>query len=266
MTVSATFDPSKSRYRVTGSGLTGSTATLYHRQTGSSTWSEVRGATSIPITSGETPRLLDYEFPLGSPAVGGVDYRLDVDGVTHGTVTDAQGSIAGQAWLKFVGFPFLNTPIDVIGASPLSRSGRGATLPVAARMLPVAMTEFMSALSLDLTVMTATFAASRELDEALSMGAIVFLHADEEDLGVPNMYAQVTGVSVSFPKAHHSGVRYTELSLEQVAKPDAAYAGALSTYQSVLSSYATYGDVLAAHPSYSILLELEGTPADVIVS
>ncbi|MDN5929491.1 MAG: hypothetical protein L0I24_00230 [Pseudonocardia sp.] len=176
-------------------------------------------------------------------------------------------TIEGEAWLKFPGYPYLNRQLTVTGRSGIARSTRGDLVQVVNTRAPVAVQEFMTGRSCSLIARTETWEEYVELDTALGLGGVLFLHADEAELGLPSMYATATGIESETGARAHTARRYTTINLAEVSAPGYAYAGTLGTWQTILTTYPTWQDVLdePLFTSWSALLELEGSPSDVIV-
>jgi hypothetical protein len=266
MAFAATFEAADSRVRlqVTGETLSFS-VTFMKRITGTTSWDIVRGGFGVVVTGGTSPPLYDVEFPAGPNPTQSTDYRASLSSGTTLDVT-VSTSIAAQAWLKFIGFPYLNRQITITDYTPITRSGRSALHQVVATRTAVAVQDYMAARRVEIEVRTDTWSDWVALDNALSAGGIVFLHADEADLGLPNLYAVVSSTSTDRGGRHSSARKYTRITLDEVTKPQYLYAGAIGTYQSVITNHPDYTDVATDYATYGDLLEIEGSAADVIVS
>lgn len=283
-TLAAEFEALSSRVRLKlVDGGSATTATFYGRLTGTSEWYVVRGGAELAVSSGETRTVYDYEFPstftdptlLGPDVLLGEELLLGGTTVDYKAVLDVGGTILAppeavdiqrQAWLKFPAYPGRNRRITVVGRSAVERSGRGALISLVSTTPGVAVQEFMTGRSYSLTVRTESWLAYKELDASLSVGGIVFLHADEPRLGVPNIYAVVQGVSSSPVGRTLGRTRHTQIELTEVSRPHFYYAPAGVTCQMVVDNYATCALVLAAYQTCSDLLELSGATSDVVVS
>ena len=267
-TLTATFDSGESRVRLELTGATSATtATYYRRLQGASTYDVVRGAAAVPVTSGTAIVVFDHEFPAGNPAATTVEYRTITNNSIDTTTTVAV-DLSDQVWLKFPGFPFLNRPLTVVGRSKVTRASRGDLVPVVTARAAVAVQEFMAGRAYSVVVRTTTWSEFAELDAALALGGVVFLHGDEARLGLPSMFAVVTTHESEPGPKTHTEIRYTTIGLSEVAVPGYLYAGSVGTWQTLLSSYATWQLVLdePTFTTWSTLLELEGSASDVIVS
>lgn len=282
-TLTATWDEERSRVRLDLTGATAAaTATFSSRLGGTNTWTVVRGAFEVPVTDGETRTVDDYEFPVSTdyPALLlGDDLLLGPDTLTGGstaeykvvtdndlTATTSCGTdLYDQTWLKFPGYPQLNRQITVVGRSAVTRQSRSQVLPIIATGSPAAVGEHMTSRGYSLTLRTTSWPDYRELDTALALGSVVFIHADDGALGLPSVYAVVDGYSSAPVGKMHGRVRHTELNLVEVGRPNYYYAGAVATLATLLDAYDTLADLLAAYDTLAQLRELEGVAADVIV-
>lgn len=268
MAVTAVFESTQSRVRLGASGLGAATwATFWSRRAGAATWNVVRGAWRLPVTGGVAPTHYDPEFPVVESLPGSVQYLMQ-SSAGASEQTSVTCSVVDQCWLKFPGFPFLNRRLVVTDRGSVGRDSRGSLLPIVSQRAGIAVQEHMSGLSAELTVRTDTWQQWRDLDAAVSLGAIVWLHADEAALGVPAMYATVSSVK-SEPGPRRGGGsqrRYTSLTLTQCATPGYLYAGSVGTWATVLNSHATWQGLLDTYPTWLEVAAVQGSAADVVVS
>lgn len=265
MTLSATFQPADSRVLLQATSLGAVTlATFWSRLSGTLTWTQVRGAIDVPVAGGTSAPVLDYEFPVTGSTAATVEYAVTAAGGVDQRAT-VSVSVADECWLKFPGFPFLNLPLQVIEPGTISRNSRGSLLPIASARGALAVQEFMSGRGISFTVRTTTWADYVDLDAALSLGSIVFLHADEARLGLPAMYGVVNRLTSDKAARRHGETRYTVIGVDEVAKPSPFYAGAVGTWQSVLTGYDDWDEVATTYSSWNDLLLIEGSPSDVVV-
>lgn len=268
--MTAVHDPVLSRVKLDSTGWAGGDLTVryYSRKAGASTWvTTVRGADAVPVSSGTAVTAYDYEFPWSGTGAGTVDYA--VYSAATGTWAYALATavdITAQAWLKVVGYPYLNRQINPDGIGDVERNGRGIGIDIIGQGPASGTVDVMSGRSLPVSIPTTTWAERVAFDTMLSVGGVLYLHCDEEDLGVRSMYAVVQRSTESRRGRVHGVKARFELQLEERARPHYAYAGAVGTYQSVLSQNATYTVVLAAYPTYLDLAQIAGSAADVIVS
>lgn len=267
--LTATHDATLSRVRLASTGWTGSDLTVRYqvRATGSSAWTVVRGSDAVPVSGGTALIAYDYEFPWSGTGIGNIDYAVySVATNTWAYALNTAVDITAAAWLKIPGYPSLNKKINPVGLGETAREGRGEIIPIIASTRPAAAIDTMSGQTTSITIPTETWAEYKALDTLLKVGGVVLLHSDEEDLGIPTMYAMVSRMRVRLTKKAHSPKRLIDIELTEVATPHYAYAGAVGTWQSVLNQYATWQDVLNAYPTWLDLAQIVGGPADVVVS
>jgi len=268
--MTATFDAVNSRVKLDSTGWAGGDLTVryYSRKAGASTWvTTVRGADAVPVSSGVAVTAYDYEFPWAGTGAGTVDYA--VYSASTGTWAYAFATavdITAQAWLKVCGYPYLNRQVNPDGIGDVERSGRANLIQIIGQTAASGTVDVMSGRSVPVSIPTTTWAERVAVDTMLSVGGVVFLHADEEDLGVQSMYAVVQRATVSRRGKVHGVKARFDLQLEEVARPHYAYAGAVGTWQSVLSQNATWQDVLDDYPTWLDLAQIAGSAADVVVS
>lgn len=265
MALTATYDGTLSRMRLTAT-LLGATATYavfdVDRVGGAVAFTTVRGGGKVTVT-GQNASLDDYEFPAGVQ----VTYRVrsyNAADVLQQTFTATVTQDLTGVWLKVVARPFLNRPVVVQSIGPTSRAARGGLFPVVGRSFPVAVADVRGSRSFGLVLLTETPAAERDLDLLLASGEPVFLHVPSTETKLTGGYF-VIGDTAADRTFRTSQRRLFELPLTEVAAPGPDVFGAAGTWQTVLSTYTTWQDVLNAHPTWSSLLELIGSPSEVIV-
>lgn len=279
--LTTTWEGGSSRVRVQLAGAVSAIwATFQVRLVGTTTWTTVRGGHEVALVSGNAT-VFDYEFPSSDidPLLLGDDTLLGEDTLPSGsyaeyravlsttaTVTDqCLTDLGNQTWLKFPAYPYRNRRVTVVGRGSVSRQGRSSLIPVASSVLGTTVGEFMSGRTMALTVRTETWPAYVELDEALSLGSIVLLHADQARLGLPNCYAVITRVDSQPVGAVRSRARHTDIELAEVGRPHYAYAAAPASLGTLLDNYATFQELFDQYESFGQLLELEGSGVDVVV-
>lgn len=266
--LTATFDATRSRVALASTGWSGSDLAVQYlvRKTGAATWQTVRGAGAVPVSGGITLTQYDYEFPWSGTTTGTVDYAVYSAATnTWSYALATTVSITATAWLKICGYPSLNVKVNPVGAGDVERRGRNSLIEIIGSSRPTGALDVMGGRSTSVVIPTIAWAESQALDTRLAVGGVVLLHSDEEDLGLPTMYAVVDRMRIAFTDQHHSTARRITLDLLEVTKPHWAYAGAVGTYQSVLNAHATYTAVLATYPTYLDLAQIVGSPADVVV-
>lgn len=95
MSVTATYDTTLSRVRVSATGLGSSTVATLERSTDQVRWTTVRGGVDVPVTSGATATVDDYEFTPDVPNYYRFRYPAEMSFVAAGTA--AHGNNASVA-------------------------------------------------------------------------------------------------------------------------------------------------------------------------
>jgi hypothetical protein len=167
-----------------------------------------------------------------------------------------------QPWVKNPVRPYLNRAVVPIVIDPGVRKARTATFDVIARTLPVAVTDVFGGRTTALTVRTTTRQVTDDLENCWLTGETMFVHGPAGSR-TPTGYF-VFGDITRSPVSAISAVRYLNTALTEVAAPSPLLAAALSSYQTVLSTYATYQALATAKATYQAVLQLVGSPADVI--
>lgn len=267
--LTATFDPANSRVLLTGTGLGAATScSMFSRVFTTSTFNRVRGTQNVPVTGGVAQLVYDYEFPANGNVPVTVEYIMTDNLAVQSNVPTVVVDVVGDSWMKLPGFPFLNQLVQIVAHyGDVQRANRGVLLPTIANRRPLAIQEFMSGFAFDITIKTTTFAQWQILDTALSLGAVLFFHWDQNAMaGLPSIYAIVTQYSSTKFGPVYSEGRYTKLSLQEVATPSSAYAGSIGTWQSVINQYATWNTVVTTVATWQDLANTAGSPGDVLVS
>lgn len=219
-------------------------------------WSTVRGGESVVLAAG-TLRLDDYEFAA--------------DVANYYRMPGYSGSIIpvlGGVWLKSVARPFLNRQVTVADFSEVTRPNRGGVFEVVGRSYPVAVTDVRGSRRWSLQVRTDDPQEANDLDLLLAGGDILLVHVPQGGgriSAVPGGYVTVGDTRMVTPPTYDLRMRVLDLPLVEVAAPGPDVVGASVTVQTVLNAYATCQQVLDAHPTVLDLLELVGSPTDVIV-
>jgi hypothetical protein len=260
--LSATYNADLSRYVLAATAL-GASATyaVFDRTVDSINYTTVRGGGFVTVTS-QLAGLSDYEYPAGVP----VTYRVrsyNGSNVLQQTFTTSVTPQVTDVWIKVPARPYLNRAVTVTGVGDVSRPARNGVFPVIGRSFPVGVADVRQSRQFSLEVMTDNAADTAEFDLLLMSGEPIFLQVPPA-FPVPSLYAMVGDTSVSEP-ARGDLTRLWSLPLTEVAAPAADVVGSLGTYQTVKSTYATYADVLAAKTTYAQLLEMIGSPTEVVV-
>jgi hypothetical protein len=173
-------------------------------------------------------------------------------------------SLAGRVWLKCVGKPFLNRAVTVMDFSTVERAARTGLFDVVGRSVPIAVSDLRGPRRWSLQILAQTLTEASNLDQLLASGEPLFIHVPA-NVAVPGGYVTVGDISQE-RLARLSVRRAFVLPCTEVAAPGPDIVGTTVTWQTVLNAYGTWAAVLAAHPTWADLLELIGSPSDVIVS
>jgi hypothetical protein len=239
------------------------------RTTNGVTYTTVRGATEVGITTGcELERIVDdYEFPVGQE----ITYRVRSFGTGDNVLTSTTCTITvdlDDVWIKSIGLPFLNQRVNcVLNPSPIVRRARNGIFDIVGRSYPVGVTDLRGSREVTVQVVTETTAEREDLDLLLASGSPVFYHTPVGH-PLPTMYAIIEDTAAARPVRNrlcNKDWRLFTLPSVEVAAPSADVVGSLGTWQTVVTTYATWADVLAAHATWASLLELVGTGEEVIV-
>lgn len=171
----------------------------------------------------------------------------------------------GVVWLKSISRPFLNRTVDAVLPANVAttRPSRAEIFTVLARTLPVAVNTVRGSRRWTMLVRTETLADADNLDLLLASGDPLLIQAPAAS-GVEAGYVTVGDVTKSLHplRVQH---RLWTLPCTEVAAPGPGVVGALGTWQTVLNTYPTWAAVLAANATWADLLNLVGSPSEVIV-
>ena len=169
-------------------------------------------------------------------------------------------------WLKSIARPFLNQRVNVINRPEvqISRKARVGVFPVVGRTLPVAVSDIRTSREWTLYLQTYTAQEADNLDLILASGDTLLVQVPGECTSVAAGYVAVGDVDTVNHPLRPLRKTWT-LPLTEVAQPGPDVVGAQSTWQTVVNTYATWEDVLLEKATWAELLELVGSPSDVIV-
>lgn len=246
--VTASYDPRRGRVRVFGSGWPPAAVrtVTYHRQVGTSRWTEVRGG-RVPVTGGEFARIVDdYEYT----ASAAMEYRVvglsspenTTDVVVQEKIITVDLTAVRDTWLKFIASPHRNLPIQLVGWSEIERPARLALYEVKGRRDPIAVTDVHGARRVTIELRTTTTADGDALDEALSAGFPALLHLPS-GIALSSMYCVVGDYQWSRP-ARRSLIRRWSVQITEVSPPPPSIVGVGRTWQTILDQYASWGELL----------------------
>jgi hypothetical protein len=223
-------------------------------------WTAVRGAQGVPVTA-TAADLSDYEFTPDAVNYYGVNFT------GGGNATDSiTPALPGDTpWLKNLRYPFLNMAVKLSDAGDITRPATGTTFQPLSRSYPVAVSTVRGARQYTLTVETDSDADTARLAGLLSTGDVLLLQVPA-DYAVPVLGGYYTSQDTGETR---NGVpwamRWTGLTLTEVAVPGADVVPITSTWETVTGGYATWTDLAAALTAWADVAALVGSPADVVV-
>ncbi|MDX3006742.1 hypothetical protein PWY87_34060 [Kribbella solani] len=268
MALTATYDPVLSRIRLSAD-LLGATATrcVFWRTTnGFVSYDTVRGGWPVTVNS-QNASLDDYEWTPGVATT----YRVqsytaaNLTAVATYDVTITQDLTS--VWLKVPAAPYLNTPVQVLDRSEVTRRSRAGVFDVVGRSRPVMVGDVASSRSYTVQLLTESATEESNLDYLFASGEVVFVQLPSTVSYIPGGYFSVGDTaSVPFDKGGDvAPLRRWSVPLTEVAAPGPAVIGPVYTWTSVLNDYPTWTALLAANATWSDLLQRTSTPSDVIV-
>lgn len=170
-------------------------------------------------------------------------------------------------WLKSLRRPYLNRLVNVLDYSDITRESNNAAFRVIGRTYPVGVADVMGARKWTMTVWTDGLSNAGDLDSVLAAGDIWFVHVPV-GCAVPGGYVIIDGdVTRRRPSnsKRQTERRFFDLPFAEVAAPDDDVAGTTGTWATVIASYATWADLIADRATWADVLELIGSPDEVIV-
>lgn len=264
MSVTLTNETANGRIKIAVTSLGSADIATVERSTDQIRWTMVRGANAV-VPVGSAITVYDYEF---APNVANY-YRargIDLPSTILSTQTANITPALTVVWLKSVARPFLNLVVELADDRfDVSRASRGAAYPIVGRSLPVAVTDLRGSRVYTIALRTDDPADADALDVLFSTGDILFLQAPEGFV-VPSGGVYVTaGDATATLLSPPDDLRWLVVAMTEVVAPGADVVGAGGTWQSVLNTYTDWTDVLGSVSSWKELLEITGSPADVIV-
>jgi len=176
-----------------------------------------------------------------------------------GSTTPSLGTIA---WVKFPTRPYLNRQVVTIDVDDVTKKSRSGTFDVIGRTMPIAVTDLFSGRNTTVTVRAVDRPTTDDLESCLAAGDVIFLHAPKGAVMPTGYFA--TGDIVRSRPANTGAVRYIKIPITEVAQPSPVLAAVLSTWQTVINTYATWQALINAKATWNDVLQLVGSPSDVI--
>lgn len=242
---------------------------LIDRTTNGVTYTIVRGATDVGITTGcELERTIDdYEFPVGVEITYRIRSYTSGDGLLVTTTCTITVDL-DEVWLKSIGRPFLNRVLHCVSnPSPIIRRARNGVFPVVNRSYPIAVTDTRGSREVTVPVITQTTQEREDLDLLLASGDPVFVQTPLNH-PLPTMYAIIEDTTESRPVRNrdcNNDWRLFDLPMIEIVAPGPDVVGTTGTWQTVVNTYATWADVISNNATWADLLELIGDGTEVIV-
>lgn len=265
MTIVATYDPVLSRIRLAGTFLSPAAYAVFDRTTDGVRYTTVRGGSEVPVVA-QNANADDYEFPTGVQ----ITYRLRgysaLDALLFTNTTTITQDV-DDVWLKVPAAPYLNTPVNVLDRSEITRRSRAGVFDIVGRSTPVMVGDVASSRAYTLMLQTDTAAEKSNLDYLFASGEVVFVQVPAGTEYIPAGYFSA-GDSSEVPYDKGGDVapkRKWSVPLTEVAAPGPEVVGSAYTWTSVVADYASWTTLIADNASWSVLLQRTGSPSDVIV-
>lgn len=171
----------------------------------------------------------------------------------------------GAVWLKDIGRPFLNRPVSVVmpDENIVTRDARDGVFAIVGRSAPIAVTDVRGPRAWPLLIQCHSTAEADAVDLMLSTGDPMFVHVPA-GCQVPGGYVRIGNTSQAWHPLRPEQSLFT-LPVSNVAAPGPDVVGTTATWQTVLNLYATWSAVIAANATWADLLNLVGSPSEVIV-
>jgi hypothetical protein len=168
-------------------------------------------------------------------------------------------------WLKSVARPFLNLIVALKGNTfEVGRANRGAVFPIVGRSLPVAVTDVRGSRTYAVNLGTDTPTAADALDLLLASGDVLFLQAPTGNVVPAGGVYVVAGDSTTKHLAPPLDPHWVQITLTEVAAPGSDVIGPVGSWQTVVNTYASWTALIAAKATWADVLQLVGSPTDVI--
>ncbi|HKS46356.1 MAG TPA: hypothetical protein VJT49_14845 [Amycolatopsis sp.] len=227
------------------SSTTGDDASMY--------WSAIFTALNAPPVASGT-----FTVTGGAAAIsrGALVALRAADYVTRDTASITPALT--QVWIKNLARPYMNTSLsNPVGLISIERKARAGIFDVVGRQLPVAVTDLRAGKTYTIGAQVTDATERTRLDLILSAGNTVLLQFPPS-VRLSPMYA-VIGDSTYDDESS----TYT-LPLTEVAAPASTVVGATVLWQDIVSTYATWADLIAAKSTWADVLDIIGSPTNII--
>ncbi len=164
-----------------------------------------------------------------------------------------------KVWIKNPARPYMNTALETpVGRLAPDRKARAGVFPVVGRSLPVAVTDLRLGKEYTIGALVESDVERDRLDAILTAGDVVFVQIPPGTIRLKSIFAVIGDSNYD----DEESIQW--LPLTQVAAPSVSIYGTTSTWQTVVSTYATCADLLAAKATCADVLDIVGDPSDII--
>lgn len=262
MTVTATYDATLARVRVSATDAFSAATITIDRSTNGVLWTSVRGGVDLAASGGVSAD--DFEF---DPNVVNT-YRArsySAVGALLGTETQTVTPSIDRVWLKSVRRPFLNLPVTVEDYSSIRRSSRAGSFDIPGRSFPVRVGDVASSRGWSYDLLTYTSAEAKGLEFLIASGDEGYVQVPP-GFDIPGGYIDLGNMDkgrVSRPLSD-ARRRFT-VQTYNIAAPAASVVGYASTWAGILNDFGSWTAVMAAFATWADVMEYVSDPETVIV-
>jgi hypothetical protein len=256
MSLTATFDPTLSRVRLSATALDDGTEALFERSKNGVKWSTVRGGSAVTISVGDTAKVDDYEFVPGM--VNYYRVKAGSDTFTTTITPDQQ-----RVWLKSISRPFLNRAVNVLSHEDITVPARNGVFPIIGRSNPVAVTDVRLTRRWEMTLWVDTISEADSLELVFASGDPLYIQVPPTK-DIPGGYV-VVGDVVRGRYGTVSTRRTFRMDVTTVAAPTPDVVGSTVTWQDIIDGYSTWSDVISGFSTWGDVLEVIADPETVYV-
>jgi hypothetical protein len=211
----------------------------------------VNSTVTLPVTYTYDDFIMTYP-PQASGAAQSSSITPSLDGV----------------WIKSLGRPFLNRKLNCEpDPGTITREGKGTVTPVVTHSLPIGTNAVRGSRELTINIPTSTVDDQIFYNVIIGTGDPLFFHTPAAH-PLPTMYVVVEDSTEERPlldRRCHEDWRNFILPLKEVAAPGAGVIGSTGTWATVIATYASWGALVTAKPTWFLLLEVVGSVNEVIV-
>lgn len=237
----------------------------------------INTSVSSPVNTNDTATgwsLLTWEIVPASYGAGSVTVTGGVSATgsvlqaamfARPFVTQETGNVTPAlttAWIKNPTRPYLNRSVTVTGLADVVHKARSGTFDIIGRTMPIAVTDLYSGRNSTVTVRVPDRITADDIESCLLSGETQFFHAPKGAVA-PTGYFVLGDITRQRP-ADTGTARLLLLPVTEVAAPSPALAAVLSSWQTVISTYATWQALINAKATWNDVLQLVGSATDVI--